>query len=300
MAITQAQAANLTTNMLLRGVIETIVTESAVLNYLPFVDVIGAALQIPQETTLATAQFSAVGGVWTESTPTYSGPTETLKILGGDADVDQFLERTFSSVDDIEAEVIHGKARATAYQFNSSFFVGDTGVDANSFDGIDKRIGANAAAQTITAGVNGAALTLAMMDQVIDAVKPGRPDALFMSRRSRRNLNALRRAAGNILQADLDQFGRMVLWYDGIPVEIDDNIPDNKAVGTSGNVCSTIYGVKFGYGTGVLGLQNGGIMVDRIGELETKDAHRTRIKWYVSINITNPIGAARLIGVNGN
>ncbi len=26
----------------------------------------------------------------------------------------------------------------------------------------------------------------------------------------------------------------------------------------------------------------------------------TRIKWYVSINVTNPLGAARLIGVNGN
>ncbi len=131
-----------------------------------------------------------------------------------------------------------------------------------------------------------------MMDQLIDAVKPGRPDVLFMSRRSRRNLNALRRAAGNILQSDLDQFGRMVLWYDGIP--------DNLAQGSSGNICSNIYALKFGWNVGVMGIHSGGIQIDRIGALETKDATRNRIKFYCSIALMNPIGTARLIGVNGS
>lgn len=300
MAITLAQASLLSNSMLIKGVIETIVTESAVLNYLPFMEVVGSSLAYPQETALPTVVFNSVGGVWAESSPTFAQQTETLKILGGDADVDNYLERSFTQENDIAAVVLHEKAKAVAYQFNASFFTGDTAVDANSFDGIDKRIGAAAAAQTITAGANGAALTLAMMDQLIDAVKPGRPDVLFMSRRTRRNLNALRRAQGNVLQADVDQFGRRVLFYDGIPVEIDDNIPDNKTVGTSGAVCSTIYALKFGWNVGVMGLHSGGIQVDRIGSLETKDASRNRIKWYTSIALMNPIGTARLIGVNGN
>ena len=300
MAMTLAQASLLTNSMLLRGVIETVYSESAVLKYLPFMEVIGSSLAYPQETALPAMQFNAVGGTWSEGAPTFAQSTETLKILGGDSDVDNYLARSFTQENDIESVVVHEKAKALAYTFSNYFFTGDTGVDANGFDGVDKRIGAAAAAQTITAGTNGAALTLAMMDQVIDAVKPGRPDVLFMSRRSRRNLNALRRAAGNILQAELDQFGQMVLWYDGIPVEIDDFIPDNKAVGTSGNICSTIYALKFGWNTGVMGIHSGGIQVDRFGALETKDATRNRLKFYCSIALMNPIGTARLIGVNGN
>lgn len=300
MPVTLAQAGLLARNMLIRGVVETIVSESAVLNYLPFMEVVGSSLAFPQETALPAVAFNAVGGTWAESAPTFAQQTETLKILGGDADVDNYLERSFADTNDIEALVLHEKAKAVAYQFNASFFTGDTGVDANSFDGVDRRLAAAAASQTVTAGANGAALTLPLMDQVIDAVKPGRPDALFMSRRSRRNLNALRRSAGNVLQSDLNEFGRMVLWYDGIPVEIDDNIPDNKAVGTSGNICSTIYALKFGWNVGVMGLHSGGVQVERIGSLETKDASRTRVKWYVSIALMNPIGCARLIGVNGS
>ena len=300
MPVTLAQAGLLARNMLIRGVVETIVSESAVLNYLPFMEVVGSSLAFPQETALPAVAFNAVGGTWAESAPPFAQQTEPLKILGGDADVDNYLERSFADTNDIEALVLHEKAKAVAYQFNASFFTGDTGVDANSFDGVDRRLAAAAASQTVTAGANGAALTLPLMDQVIDAVKPGRPDALFMSRRSRRNLNALRRSAGNVLQSDLNEFGRMVLWYDGIPVEIDDNIPDNKAVGTSGNICSTIYALKFGWNVGVMGLHSGGVQVERIGSLETKDASRTRVKWYVSIALMNPIGCARLIGVNGS
>jgi hypothetical protein len=277
MAVTLAQSALLTENMLVQGVIETVASESSVLTYLPFMEVVGSALAYPQEMGLPTVQFNAPNGTWAESAPAFAQQTETLKILGGDADVDQFLERTFSTEEDIEAVVLHEKAKATAYAFNTGFWTGDTNVDPNSFDGVDKRIAGAVASQTITAGANGGALTLDLMDQLIDAVRPGRPDALFLSRRERRKLNALRRAAGNVLQSDLDQFGRMVLWYDGIPVEIDDNIPTNRAVGTSGNVCGTIYALRFGWNTGVIGLHNGGIQVDRIGELETKDAHRNRV-----------------------
>jgi hypothetical protein len=165
---------------------------------------------------------------------------------------------------------------------------------------VNKRLAAAAASQTITAGANGAALTLGMMDSLMDAVKPGQPDALFMSRRSRRNLNALRRAQGAQLAEGLDQFGRHTLFYDGVPINIDDNIPDNLAQGTSGNICSNIYALKFGWNVGVMGIHSGGIQVDRIGSLETKDATRNRIKWYASIALMNPIGCARLIGVNGS
>jgi hypothetical protein len=55
--------------------------------------------------------------------------------------------------------------------------------------------------------------------------------------------------------------------------------------------------VKLGQGVGVMGLEHGGIQVDRVGELETKDATRHRIKWYAGLAIFRDQGVARLEGV---
>ena len=41
----------------------------------------------------------------------------------------------------------------------------------------------------------------------------------------------------------------------------------------------------------------GGLQVERVGSLETKDATRTRVKWYVSIALYNTVKLAKLIGV---
>jgi hypothetical protein len=147
-------------------------------------------------------------------------------------------------------------------------------------------------------GANGAALTLDKMDELNDMVKPGRPDALLMSKRSRRKLSALRRASGNLLEVDRTDFGRRALFYDGIPIVVDENQPDNEAEGSSGNVCSSIYALRFGQGVGVMGLEHGGISVETVGELETKDATRTRIKWYASMAVFSELGVARLRGIN--
>jgi hypothetical protein len=37
--------------------------------------------------------------------------------------------------------------------------------------------------------------------------------------------------------------------------------------------------------------------VERVGSLETKDATRTRIKWYTSLALFNTVKLANLIGV---
>lgn len=90
----------------------------------------------------------------------------------------------------------------------------------------------------------------------------------------------------------VNQFGRRVTTYDGIPIEVDDNIPDNQTKGTS----SSIYALQFGFETGVCGLQNGSISVVPLGNLETKDAKRTRLKWYCGIDLFRDLAAARLEG----
>jgi hypothetical protein len=119
---------------------------------------------------------------------------------------------------------------------------------------------------------------------------------LLMSRRTRRTLNRLARQSGAFLEADRNEFGQMVQFYDGIPIGICDYISDSQTVGTA-NDCSTIYALQFGEG-GVAGLTApGGLQVERVGSLESKDATRIRIKWYAAIALFNKVKLAKLVGV---
>jgi len=293
MALTLAEAAKLSNDVLLTGVVETIAQESPVLQRLPFIEIVGNGLTYNRENVAPSAAFYDVGDTWDESTPTFSQVTAGLKILGGDADIDNFLRSTRSNVQDLEAAVVQLKARAVQALFDNTFVNGDESGDADSFDGIDVL---TEAGQTVSMGENGGTLTLEKLDELIDHVKGGKPGLLLMSRRSRRTLNELARESGGFLEADRDMFGQMVQYYDGIPIGINDYIADDQEVGTSED-CSTIFAMQLGEGA-LTGLTApGGLTVERVGSLETKDATRIRVKWYAGLALFNTVKLAKLTGV---
>ena len=294
MALTLTESAKLSQDMLLTGVIETIVKDSPVLQAIPFIEVVGNGLTYNQEKTLPSVAFYEPGDTWAESTPTFTQVTANLKILGGDTDVDNFVKATRSNLQDLEATVVALKAKATQQTFDTTFIDGNSTTNSKAFDGIDKLA---VASQTVSMGANGGALTLDKLDETIDKVRGGKPDMLIMSRRSRRKLSALGRAAGSgVVVADRNQLGMMTDYYDGIPVGVSDYVNDAKTVGTSRD-CSTIYAVQWGEGA-VAGLTApGGLQMERVGSLETKDATRVRVKWYVAIAVFNSLKLAKLSGV---
>ena len=257
-----------------------------------------------QEKTLPTIDFYDVGDTWAESTPTFEQQTANLKIMGGDADVDNFLKATRSNLQDLEAAVVELKAKALQDKFEDTFIYGDDTANPKQFDGIMKLIDTGTASdQVIAAGASGATLTLSMLDELIDAVKGGKPDILLMSRRSRRKINVLVRAAGGMMETDRDKWGNFVQFWDGVPIGVNDWILDTHVVGggietaTTGGTCSTIYALQVGEGA-LCGLTSPGYLtVESIGSLETKDASRTRIKWYVSLALFSSVKAVALIGV---
>ena len=119
---------------------------------------------------------------------------------------------------DLEAAVVDLKAKAVRDKFEDTFVNGDTATDAKAFDGVDKL---TASGQTVSMGTNGATLSLDKLDELIDAVKGGKPHLLLVSRRSRRKLGALSRATGaGVLETDrqcirvLDKEPRVrrILW----------------------------------------------------------------------------------------
>ncbi len=293
MALTLVEASKLSTDTLLAGVIETMAQESPVLQRLPFIEITGNGLTYNRENAAPSADFYSVGDTWEESTPTFTQHTATLRILGGDADIDNFLKSTRSNVQDLEAAIVQLKARAVQALFDETFVNGDESSNPDAFNGIDKL---TAAGQTVSMGENGGVLTLDKLDELIDTVRGGKPDLLLMSRRSRRTLNELARATGTFLEADRDAFGNMLQFYDGIPIGINDYISDEQTVGSSDD-CSTIYAMQFGEG-GLAGLTApGGLTIERVGSLETKDATRIRVKWYAGLALFNTVKLAKLVGV---
>ncbi len=304
MALNLTEASKLSNDMLLQGVVETIVKDSPVLQELPFIEITGNGLTYNRENTLPSIDFYDVGDTWVESTPTFEQVTANLKIMGGDADVDNFVKATRSNLQDLEAAVVELKAKALKDKFEETFIYGDTSVSTKQFDGLRKLIDTTTESdQLIAAGASGATLSLSMLDELIDAVKGGKPDLLLMSRRSRRKINTLVRAAGSMMETDRDRWGNFVQYWDGILIGVNDWILDTHIVSssvetaTTGGDCSTIYAIQFGEGA-LCGLTAPGYLtVEPIGSLETKDATRTRIKWYCSLALFAGIKAAALIGV---
>ena len=110
MSMTLVEAAKLSNDVLLQGIIETIVKDSPILQLLPFIEIVGNGLTYNKEKALPSIDFYDVGDTWVESTPTFDQVTATLKFMGGYAYVDHFLRATRSNVQDMVTDFIEFKA----------------------------------------------------------------------------------------------------------------------------------------------------------------------------------------------
>ncbi|HET7616031.1 MAG TPA: phage major capsid protein [Bacillales bacterium] len=299
MALTLVEAAKLSNDVLQRGVIETFARNSAVLEMLPFMEIQGNSYKYNQEQTLPGVGFRAVNDAYSESAGVVNQQSEGLVIAGGDVDVDRFIVQTRGNVNDQRAIQTEMKVKALALTWTKTFFEGDVATDPNAFDGLQKRLSGN---QVISAGADGAVLTLSMLDELIDAVE-GEPDVLYCSKAMRREIKKLIQGHNGYSEGLYDAFGRPVMSYGGIPVRaIETDAQGNEILGfdeTQGTAVNagSIYAVKFGPEQYTSGLQNSGISVRDLGELDTKPAFRTRIEWYNGMAVFHPRAAARLKGV---
>ncbi len=306
MAVTLLEARNLAQTELQRGVIETFIIESSFMEMVPFMGIEGNAYAYNEEATLPGVEFRAVNAGYSESTGTVNPKTEALTILGGDADVDEFIQLTMGNINDQRATQTRMKVKAAAYKFQDSFINGDVAVDANGFEGLKKRI---VGSQVIDAGTNGLGPVAGghdffdRLDELVDLV--GGANLLVMNRQVRGKVRSAARRTGS-WDMVRDDFGRPIEFYNGIPI-IDAGkradgapvIPQTETQGTS-TAASSVYAVRFGENEAdqaVTGLQhNSGLRVKDLGELQSKPALRTRIDWYVGMAMFGK-GAARLRGV---
>lgn len=299
MALTLLEAEKYSTDVLRRGVIETFARNSVIFELLPFMEISGNSYAYNQEQTLPGIAFRGVNEAYVESAGIVNQASERLTILGGDVDVDRFLAQTRGNINDLRAIQTEMKSKALALEWTRTFFKGDSAKDANAFDGLEKRVSGK---QIISAGTNGGQLTLAMLDELIDAVE-GEPDVLLMSKAMRRKVKALLQASTHYIESGEDSFGRPVATYGGIPIRVVETdgagaeiLGFNEVQGTANNTAS-IYAVKFGADQYVSGLRNGSVDVRDLGEIDAKPVYRTRIEFYSGIAVFHPRAVARLKGI---
>lgn len=314
MAITLVEAAKLSRDDLQRGVIETFVQSSPLLDRIPLLEIEGNAYAYNSEGTLPGVEFRAVNGSYTESTGTVNQASEKLVILGGDADVDTFIQKTRSNLNDQRAVQTALKVKAASYKFQDTFINGDVAVDANAFDGLKKRL---VGGQVLSApGANGSPIYgasadteafWAAMDDLVSAVPgiDGSNGAIYANAKLIGKIKSAGRRAGGVEMVREDLTGKRVLMWNGIPI-LDlgttaagvDILPLTETKGSS-NLTSSIYAVKFGQDegdAGVTGLTNGGVSVRDLGEIDAKPAFRTRIEFFCGVGVFGGKAAARSTG----
>lgn len=258
------------------------------------------------------AQWIDPGDTITPQTVNFTRVSVVLKRIVADTDVDEFAQATRSGLIDQAAAQISARVRAVAAAFEQAFITGDSAANPKQFDGLRVML-TPTSGQRIGAGnnaANGATLTLEDLDRLRDLVI--QPSAWIMTSRSKRKLASLARATASLTETR-DELGMPIETYAGLPIIISDYIGDNLTKGAS-NDCSEIYCVSFAPGWGVHGLyaeQTSYVMerpdvgrialpgpqVIELGQSETTDARRYRVRWYTAIALYATKGAAVLDGV---
>lgn len=292
MAITLTESAKLRQNPLEAGLIELFPRTSPVLALLPFQNVAGNSYTYNRENTLPDPAFRTYNSEYSASTFSNTPVTENLKILGGISKTDRALVKTQGNLNDLRSLQDASFAKAMALDFTKAFFKGDSTVDANSFDGLQKRIAGD---QKIDNGTD--VLDITKLDDLIDSVYGG-ADALFMNKSMHRKVMYQSRALEGVYQTLTSEFGKPMGAYAGVPIyTIEDDSDGNAILGFTegdGSNETSIYACKFGY-DGVIGLQAGDMEIIDNGLQSVY--YETLIEWITTFTIKNLKCASRLHGI---
>lgn len=307
MPLLRTESEKLSNNQLIAGVIDEIIDRDDLFSILPFAQVNGKAYVYNRENTLGGANWLDPNDTVQESAATFAEVVATLKILAGDVDIDKFLQATQSDTNNQMAIQIAKKAKAVAREFHKVLATGNSSVNGKTFDGLSVLADqAQAAAatvggqQVISAGTNGNALTLTMLDELCDAV-PNGADVIVMRRGTIRAYRALLRATygTDAVMQQLENFGRPMLTHNGIPIIMNEFLAAGETMGSNANTTS-VYALRMNELDGLHGLyggQNAGIVVENIGTVQNKDATRIRLKWYCGLALKSTRSIAALRGV---
>jgi hypothetical protein len=307
MPLLRTEAEQLSNNTLISGIIDEIIDRDDLFAVLPFMGVNSKAYVYEREKYNGTADWLDPNDTVNESSANFQEVIAKLRIIAGDVDVDKFLQATMGDTNDQLAIQIAKKAKVVAREFHKVLATGNATANAKQFDGLPQ-LAAQAQAyaatvggsQLVSAGTNGNALTMSMLDELCDAI-PNGADVLVMRRGTIRAYRALLRATygTDAVMQQLENFGRPMLTHNGIPIIMNEFLSGAETQGANTNTAS-VYALRMNELVGLHGLYGGGnagLVVENIGTVQNKDATRTRVKWYCGLALKSTRSIARLQGV---
>ncbi len=318
-------------DMILKGVVDWLVKESPLIGILPMKPVQGNSLKYNVSTALPTASWLTVGDQIGESTGSYVQRSTDIYTLIQNAYTDK-SKIALNATQNPEAIDAALAAQAMAHEFEKTTIIGQTSVDSTTkqFKGLLRLIAELESESTtdldainneqVVAGTTSTgAMTMGAIDELIDAIKPGKPDLLLMSRRARRKLNVLSRASGSsgasgFMIVDSKLFGMKMTHYDEIPIYVSDFLLDNYPEGSSSvqaistydinaaavastNENTMIFALQIGEDK-VTGLHAGEMAHERKDVVEDYNAILNRYVWYCGLAGFKKYSMAVCTGIN--
>jgi len=262
MPVTLAEAKKNVQDALTLGVIDEFRKSNWLLNNITFDDAVsptggGATLTYgyTRLVTQPTAAFRAINTEYAPQEVTKQRYTVDLKVFGGAFEIDRIIAGMGGIINEVTLQM-QQKIKAAQALFNDTVINGDSAVDANAFDGLEKALTGSS-----TEFIPGAAIDLStsdaidanykkfldLMDEFL-ALLDGRPSALLMNSKLWAKIRACARRSSAYTETK-DEFGRNVSTYDGIPlIDVGEKPGSNNPVisvdGTTGE--TSLYAVRLG------------------------------------------------------
>jgi len=261
MAVTLADARNNVQDDLQMGIIDEFAKSSFLFNNLTFDDVVsptggGATLTYAYTRLLTqpTAAFRAVNSEYTPQEVSRQRYTVDLKVFGGSFEIDRVISNLGGIIQEVTLQ-IQQKTKAASALFNDTVINGDSGVNANAFDGLDKALTGSS-----TEMIPGSPIDLstsALVDtnfkSFLDTLDEflmgldGTPSFIGGNTKMIAKLRAVARRAG-MYQTSKNDYGQQVEYYGVIPfVDFGEKAGTNTpVVGIDGSGNTSLYAARLG------------------------------------------------------
>jgi len=287
-----------------QAIIEMFAGSTDLMAALPLMDIPGNSYSYAQEAKLPAVGFRGYNEVYNASAGVINPQSETLRIAGGELDVDTALVKTHGQVVRTRHEAMQVKAMGA--KITAAFINGDSS-DGVSFDGLRVRVnGYQLVPANLDAPNANGPLSLATLDEANDRVD--NPTHILMSKRLRNLLSQASkdRDVGGNLYFSKDDFGKRVGFYNDLPILVTEDdeqgnriIDFNEAGVAGGNTNTSLYVVSLGDGK-IVGLQNGTMEVKDLGEIDAKPVYRTRVEWLVAMAVMHGKAVSRIWGITND
>jgi hypothetical protein len=205
--------------------------------------------------TQPTAAFRAINSEYTPQEVTKQRYTTDLKVFGGTFQIDRVISNIGGIISEVELQ-LQQKIKAASALFNDTVINGDSAVDANAFDGLDKAITGSSTelipAAAIDLSTSAAVDTnykvfLDALDEFLMGLDET-PSAILGNTKLIAKIRAVARRAG-MYQTTKNDFGQQIDNYGNIPLvdlgaKAGTNDPVVPVDGDTGE--TSLYVVRFG------------------------------------------------------